>query len=71
MRAEPDVHAKTALAHKCGKRYKDALAVIERLLTEGRIVPNTARAKVRLANADSDGRPAVAKSTWGQEGLGR
>jgi hypothetical protein len=45
----PDELTKTALAEAVGGRKQDALAVVNRLIRDRAIVPNTPRAKLRLA----------------------
>jgi hypothetical protein len=52
--AEPDTHTKTSLVQAVGARKTNALEIISQLQTDGAVVPNQARAKLRLAKPESE-----------------
>lgn len=59
LSCSPNNFTKTSLAIEVGGRKEDALAVIAQLQEEGEVVPNQARARLRLATSvpDADATP--------------
>lgn len=53
VEAEPATYTKTALAGLIGGRKQDALAVVERLMAEGRIGPRKDRAKLSIVTGEA------------------